>query len=120
MTDDKRSSNIPIVDNCDGCSACCMEAAIPPGYSVVILNPDGWPEDTGDRERVANLPEDAMASLLDAMADDLDDGTPCCWLDQSSMRCMYYEHRPNICREFKISSPDCLLWRKKYPQPQPQ
>jgi len=99
--------------NCDNCGACCMTQSTPPGYVAVIFNPDGWPEETGDHERVARLPEAARCELLDAIEDDAGD-RPCCWLDQKTMRCRWYEHRPQICRDFEVGSESCQCWRDEF------
>lgn len=104
-------NDLPIT-NCNNCGACCFEQGSPPGYSTVILNPENWPQWTGDHARVAALPDDARASLLDGMGED--PNGPCCWLDQATMRCRWYEHRPQICRDVDRGSEGCRVWRDEY------
>ena len=36
---------------------------------------------------------------------------PCVWFDHESRRCKHYEHRPRVCRDFKVGCTDCLGWR---------
>lgn len=110
--------DLTVIDNCDGCCSCCMEQGSPPGYAAVLLNPDAWPIDTGDHARVAELPLSAKNDL-DQYLLGLDRRShpegPCCWLDTKSRRCRYYEHRPQICREFEVGSFECREWRLSYP-----
>lgn len=98
--------------NCNNCGACCFEQGSPPGYAVVVLNPQDWPEWTGDHARVAALPDDARAELLTGITDDPDG--PCCWLDLTTNRCRWYEHRPQICRDLDVGSEGCRVWRDEY------
>lgn len=71
-----------------------------------------------DVERLRNLPEDAMEELREYMkrllAGEGAEGDSCIWLDGQSMRCRYHEHRPSICRDFKVGGEDCLGWRETY------
>lgn len=102
------SEVLPIV-NCDGCMACCLEMGGPPGYSTVILNPDLWPQDTGDHERVRKLPLEAMRLLMDGWInrEDFDYASPCCWLDTEHRVCRFYGDRPQVCRDFEVGCLDC-------------
>lgn len=38
----------------------------------------------------------------------------CCWYDVEHKRCKHHEHRPNVCRDFQVGSPDCLAWRDAF------
>jgi Fe-S-cluster containining protein len=109
--------------NCDNCGACCFEQGSPPGYGF-LLHSDMmavalWP-DQADVERVLNLPTEAKAILddywLKLRAGKItgDGDSPCCWLDQQTMRCRFYEHRPQICRELDVDSEGCRSWRDEY------
>jgi Fe-S-cluster containining protein len=101
--------------DCDGCGACCRTMGAPPGYVVVVMNPEAWPQYTGDHERVDSLPDEAKSELLDHISSDLwAEGDPCLWLDQNTGRCRWYEYRPSVCREFRVGSPECLAWRDRF------
>ena len=39
---------------------------------------------------------------------------PCVWFDPQKRVCMHHEHRPNVCRDFKVGGKDCIAWRKHY------
>ena len=101
--------------NCDDCGACCMEVGAPPGYTWLMeSSPEsrsGWP-DKDDIERAKHLPADARKAILEA--DREDDARPCCWLDVENRRCRFYEHRPQICRDYELGSEDCLRYREVY------
>lgn len=111
---------IPIL-NCKDCGACCFEQGSPPGYGYLLAaNEHGreqWPDQT-DLERIRNLPADALQAIKDywraMQADELDGDGPCCWLDQTTMRCRWYDHRPQICRDLDVGSEGCRVWRDEY------
>lgn len=98
--------NLPIIDSCEGCGACCLEQGSPP-----FLGPDD-PE-------LAALPPFVLASYRTGMAGRADagwnDGVPCFWLDLNSRRCTHYEHRPAICREaLERGDVACQSWRATF------
>ena len=100
---------------CDNCGVCCLEQNTPPGCVAVMMNPAAWPPDTGDHERVEQLPDDARKVIVDRITDDRSpDGMPCCWLDLETNRCRWYEHRPQLCRNMEIGSKWCRSWRERY------
>jgi Fe-S-cluster containining protein len=37
---------------------------------------------------------------------------PCIWWLESERVCVYYEHRPPICRDFKIGGGECVAFRE--------
>lgn len=41
----------------------------------------------------------------------LDDGW-CAALDRDTMRCLIYERRPQVCRDFQVGSSECVAERK--------
>lgn len=89
---------LPIIKSCDHCSACCRQTPIPPfqpGEEECWEVPPDWLVPV--RQRLA---ADQQFELL-----------PCVWLDQSSNRCLHYEHRPQACRDFQINSDLCRLSR---------
>tara|TARA_Y100000034_G_C6610007_1_gene265625 strand:- start:254 stop:553 length:300 start_codon:yes stop_codon:yes gene_type:complete len=88
-----------------------MEQSSPPGMVGVIANNWG---DLADYDRLAGAPDEALRLLADYMETDMQDGQPCIWLDQSTQRCKFYEHRPSICRDFYRGSEGCESWRELY------
>lgn len=106
---------LPIIDNCDGCGACCMSQCSPPGY----LFPKGesarhWMEKR-DLDRYMSLPLGAQRDLEEYIErlnrGETGDADPCCWFDLETRRCKWYEHRPQICRDFDVGEASCRLWR---------
>jgi Fe-S-cluster containining protein len=108
-------------ETCDNCGACCIAQCSPPGYLLLICQPqrsDEWP-DKEDVERVKRLPHGALLVINRyrreaARKGSLPDDAPCVWLDMKTMRCRWYEHRPQICRDFKSGSEDCQMWQDKF------
>ena len=43
----------------------------------------------------------------------LGDEAPCCWLDLVTGTCRHYEHRPDICRDFKRDTGACRTHREQ-------
>ena len=43
----------------------------------------------------------------------LDDGW-CAALDRDTMRCLIYERRPQVCRDFQVGSSECVAERKVF------
>lgn len=107
------STLLPTLD-CNDCGACCFEQCSPPGYVAVVTgNEHLWPDEE-DVERAKTLPPEALRLLLEAVAAASSDDSPCCWLDLVTNRCRFYEHRPNICRDFEPGSEGCRSWRDEY------
>lgn len=102
--------------NCNDCGACCMEQGCPPGYAVVVLNPEAWPEWTGDHKQVEALQAEARTRLLDYLTNEqrCEPSGPCCWLNLKTKRCRFYFDRPQVCRAFEVGSLECLAWRNDY------
>lgn len=78
-----------------------------------MCHPDDWPRDMGDHERVACLPLEAKRAIEDHGAFIFAD-KPCVWLDPKTMRCRWYDHRPQVCRNLEIGSEGCIVWRAEY------
>lgn len=95
---------LPILD-CDDCGACCFEQGSPPVTCEA------------DMERILAAPPEAARAILLHLAG-LDRGEDadgvCCWLDQQTLRCRWYEHRPEICRDFVPGSEGCRAFRADY------
>ena len=96
------SAALPVINDCQGCGACCLEQQSPPGYLAIMqLGCESWTDDE-DVERFKSLPAEALRELSD-YRDELLLGAErrddvCIWFDKQSRRCRHYEHRPNICR----------------------
>ncbi len=89
---------------CEACGLCCTEMGSPPFM----------PEHVGGVE-LQRLPavvrkdyENGM-KLRDAIG--WPDGEPYFWL-MEDQRCKHYQHRPEICREFKVGGEACRGWRE--------
>lgn len=110
-------NNLPILETCNGCSACCSEQCSPPMFVAFLVNPQ-WLQDAGetDRESIRNMPAAARAELDRYIGrvrrGEVSDGSPCCWLDAENNRCRWYEYRPEICRDFERGSAECHAWRE--------
>jgi Fe-S-cluster containining protein len=92
------TQSLPVIESCDGCSACCRRTPIPPfqpGEEVARDIPLEWL--TPVQARIA--------------ADQQFDLLPCVWLDQLTHRCVHYDARPQACRDFQINSDLCRLSR---------
>lgn len=110
--------DLPIIDSCDDCGACCMEQTTPPGFSAYAA---GRPEFWGDPDDYAlylSAPIEAKQLIVDQVERlrnrEFLGEVPCCWLDLSTMRCRFYDHRPGICRGFDVGSEGCRAWRDEY------
>lgn len=111
-------AEIPLVETCDRCCACCMEQGSPPGYLMFATGqvcPEG-----DDGERWLKTPKkyrELVFRYLDRLSDD-DDPTngegPCCWLDEETQQCFAHRWRPNICRDFQVGCDECYGWRDDY------
>ena len=57
------TSDLPILESCDGCGACCLEQSSPPGYLLLICNPDYSEFEPENAARLAALPAKARAEI---------------------------------------------------------
>lgn len=93
----EETRNEIICDTCPG--ACCREMGSPPFL----------PED------IEKLPRYVRRNYKRRLAIHAASGWPeglCFWLNYG--RCIFYGHRPDICREFEPGSKACYIWRVKY------
>lgn len=98
--------NLPLIQSCEGCGACCMGMNSPP-----FIGRD-------DPELLA-APLDVHKSYEDGMVqrdrDGWPDFVPCFWLDLETRKCKHYEHRPEVCRDALVINDDgCRHWREEY------
>lgn len=114
--------SLPVVD-CEGCGACCLEMGSPPGF-VLFYPPPGKTVYLGTLESEDGLLWQALPQpLKDELAayyaqmragGEDRDGEPCLWFDEATRQCRHYEHRPRVCRDFKVGCDGCLAWRSQY------
>lgn len=99
---------LPILTNppesCEGCGLCCMHMAVPPFVD--------------EEERVRLVPPSIREELYKIYETRKmqfkmfgTDAIPCAWFNPVSRSCLYYEYRPDICREFELGNPSCLEFR---------
>ncbi len=105
-------AELPVIDSCDGCGACCRVVVRPPYYRVFEeLWEDAW-------ERLRRGRPDLLAALIasekaDQEAGLPDYGRPCQWYDAATARCLHYEYRPLACHEFEVGGEDCRDARRR-------
>jgi Fe-S-cluster containining protein len=116
----RRQPDLPVIESCDGCGACCREQQSPPGYVALLVDPTlaaGPFQD--DADRLKTLPDAAMQSLQDYIAARRAGSIPdrqlaCIWLTRHGT-CRFYDHRPLICRESLQPGDDgCRSWRRQF------
>lgn len=104
---------LPVINNCDDCGACCTgQAALP-----VHLVHDDKPEYRlpGCKPLPPELRAELKATVERMLRDKSfpPDGTPCIWYDAEKKQCRHYEYRPTLCRdEVKPGDEACRRWRK--------
>ncbi len=76
--------------SCDNCEACCCR------LEVMLITDTGVPDRYIEIDRWGGM---TMARLNDGW---------CSALDRNTMKCMIYEKRPLICREFEMGDADCV------------
>jgi Fe-S-cluster containining protein len=123
----------PVID-CSGCGACCSTQGTPPGYAAFFpLSSEAgdWGLTPADNDHYRNAPQEAKDILRayfdarhrDEVGDRYNESLPCLWYDEQTKGCRFYEHRPQVCREFEIGSHSCLGWRASVglgPDPGPE
>ena len=89
--DIKKLSNLKTL--CSNCQACCCR------LEVMIIS------DTNVPEQYISIDKFGSETMLR-----LDDGW-CSALDRDTLMCTIYENRPWVCREFELSSYECISER---------
>jgi len=115
------SGELPIIESCDNCGACCFEQQSPPGYVMLLSQPD-FADDPGpfedDVERLLQLPEEAITELRSYLKQLLSGNEPedqaCIWLNHETNQCRFHDLRPSVCRDLKLNSEDCHGRREAY------
>ena len=100
---------LPTITDCEGCCACCLHM----GYPAFVHDSPGQ----ADEAHWTSLPRALKKELLDYIAEYEAPGPgqldgACFWLDQETRRCKHHQHRPQVCRDFRIGGQDCLGWRE--------
>lgn len=104
-------SSFPILENCEGCGACCRMMVVPPFRRDATI----------DEFQNKQIPQGLLNEILpDWEVRFLLPERPCSWFDENSGRCRHYELRPEACRDFAINSPSCLACREKFEIPDPR
>ena len=98
------NEQLPVIESCDGCGACCREQCSPP---FIMTDPEF--ESLPD-----TIKQSYFAGLDELEASDWRDAVPCFWYDEQTRRCRHYEYRPEICREFDVGAESCLAWRQHF------
>jgi Fe-S-cluster containining protein len=89
---------LPVIENCEGCSACCQRTPVPP------FEPG--------EEAAHDVPESALQLIRDRISrDEQFELLPCVWLNPLNGLCRHYELRPQACRDFSPGSQLCRLCR---------
>ncbi len=107
-----RTPDLPVIESCEGCGACCLVITHPPFYSVFQgLGEEGWERLKRERrDLVLEIVADHRARRL--TGEPLS-GTPCLWYDPESRRCRHYDYRPLACREFEVGDEECRDVRRR-------
>lgn len=99
---------LPIIDNCSGCGACCLHLDTPPfhGYE--------WPadEDECGPEMWALFKEIEAIESTQTRLDE--NGGPCLWFDPVARRCKHYDDRPWMCIDFEVGGEACRAFRAEH------
>ncbi len=117
----RKKPELPVIDSCDGCGACCLEQNSPPGYLYILLHRDECMSGpfAEDVERVDLLPQQIIDGLREYGEQLLQTPPrgeqPCIWYDRQRRRCKHYEHRPSICRDaLEPGDESCRAWRQQF------
>jgi Fe-S-cluster containining protein len=112
--------DLPVLESCDGCGACCFEQGAPPDYVALRLNPDFADDGTfaEDAVRLSQLPPEALVLLEDYLkataVGRLASNGVCVWFDHATKGCRFYTWRPSTCRVFEINSGGCHVYRRRH------
>ena len=88
---------LPVINNCDGCAACCMDISLPPF----------------EADELDKLPNEVQVELALYRSAGRERNMICVWLD-SGKKCSRYDIRPKTCRDFERGSSSCRVVRAQY------
>lgn len=104
--------NLPVIDSCDGCGACCRVVTLPPFRRVFDEEgEEAWERLRWDRPDL--MTEIVAVERVRRDAGEPSFGSPCLWLDAEGLRCLHYDLRPRACRDFAVGGVDCLDARRR-------
>ena len=91
-------SDLPVIDSCDDCGACCIRTPVPP------FEPG--------EEITRDVPKDLLIPIRERIAADQHfDLIPCVWYCEEGKLCRHYDYRPAACRRFEPGSDACRMSR---------
>lgn len=89
---------------CSGCGVCCMHMSLPPYNAAEEADlPKEVAFDLGHCRDAKRMQENAHG-ILDQS---------CAFFDWTTRRCIHYDHRPQVCKDFEVGSYDCREIRLK-------
>ena len=88
---------LPVIDDCGGCGACCMSVGVPP------FSDDEYNKLDGEVQT-----EIALYKILGRTK-----GMVCAWLTEAR-ECDGYSIRPDVCRLFERGGDACIHLRAEY------
>ena len=88
---------LPVINNCDGCGACCLDVSLPP-FTV---------------EELEQLPNEVQVELALYRSAGRERNMICVWLD-AGKKCSRYDIRPKACQEYERGSGECRVVRAQY------
>lgn len=98
--------DLPLLQNCEGCGACCHTVSAPP-FRI---------DHEVDEPRAKGVPQALIDEFLPAWRVRLvSTAAPCVWYDETTRRCRHYDLRPDACRDFELNSPSCIAVRRQFP-----
>lgn len=99
------NAQLPILESCEGCGACCRTISAPP-FRIDHLRNE--PQERGVPQHLIDefLPAWQIRFQVSDVA--------CMWFDETTLQCRHYEIRPTACRDFELNSPYCHAVRDEY------
>ena len=92
------NADLPVIDSCDDCGACCMLTPVPP------FQPG--------EEIARDVPDELLTPIHERIAADQQfELIPCVWYEADTKKCSHYEYRPKACRDFEMGSDLCRISR---------
>lgn len=96
--------------DCSGCGFCCEGIGSP---VLLYATRPGWKQ--RHPFRPVDLPLELIAEIDAHFAGLLRGEEPqerCLWFDPLQRSCRHYHWRPEICREYELAGPGCLIRRR--------
>jgi Fe-S-cluster containining protein len=97
---------------CESCGLCCEKIGSP---VLIYATRAGLPEPHPFRP--TDIPQ-RLVDEIDAHFSGLFRGQEpqraCLWFDSAARRCGHYEWRPQVCRDYELGGPACLIERRPF------